>query len=201
MSTERDATRIVRSWLEDGVDALPDRVLDAVLAELPATPQRRAGWAPHSSLMRAVGVGLAAAVVVAIAALLGLRLLPGSNVGGPPTQTPVQSGFLGAWEATDPGDGSQLRVQITGWPDVEVTYTDSVATRACAEFTARTLTFRMVGRVIGNRLASDTQTMHCGTEEGSLPEPLTWTLLDHDNEDPSDDVLVNSSGEEFARAE
>ena len=30
MSNERDVTRIVRSWLEEGVTALPDRVLDNV---------------------------------------------------------------------------------------------------------------------------------------------------------------------------
>ena len=44
MSTDRDVTRIVRSWLEEGATALPDRVLDAVLDQLPATPQRRAWW-------------------------------------------------------------------------------------------------------------------------------------------------------------
>ena len=44
MSAERDETRIVRSWLEDGVTVLPDRVLDAVLDQLPATHQRRAWW-------------------------------------------------------------------------------------------------------------------------------------------------------------
>ncbi|HSL32962.1 MAG TPA: hypothetical protein VK871_04880, partial [Candidatus Limnocylindrales bacterium] len=44
MSTDRDVTRIVRSWLEEGVRALPDRVLDTVLEQLPATPQRRSRW-------------------------------------------------------------------------------------------------------------------------------------------------------------
>ena len=44
MSTDRDVTRIVRSWLEDGATALPDRVLDNVLDQLPATPQRRSWW-------------------------------------------------------------------------------------------------------------------------------------------------------------
>ena len=44
MSTDRDVTRIVRSWLEEGATALPDRVLDNVLDQLPATPQRRAWW-------------------------------------------------------------------------------------------------------------------------------------------------------------
>ena len=41
MNPERDTTRIVRSWLENGVTDLPDRVLDTVLDQLPATPQRR----------------------------------------------------------------------------------------------------------------------------------------------------------------
>ena len=44
MSTDRDTTRIVRSWLEEGVTALPDRVLDTVLDQVPATPQRRSWW-------------------------------------------------------------------------------------------------------------------------------------------------------------
>ena len=34
MKSERDATRRVRSWLEAGSNGIPDRVLDAVLAEL-----------------------------------------------------------------------------------------------------------------------------------------------------------------------
>ena len=44
MSADRETNRIVRAWLEEGVSALPDRVLDTVLDELPATPQRRASW-------------------------------------------------------------------------------------------------------------------------------------------------------------
>ena len=41
MSTDRDTTRIVRSWLEEGRTTLPDWVRDDVLDRLPATPQRR----------------------------------------------------------------------------------------------------------------------------------------------------------------
>ena len=44
MSTERDINRIVRSWMEEGVTALPDRVLDAVLDQIPATPSAGPGW-------------------------------------------------------------------------------------------------------------------------------------------------------------
>jgi hypothetical protein len=91
MSTERDETRIVRSWLEEGVTMLPDRVLDTVLDQLPATPQRRAGWlARRFTIMNntTVRFGLAAAAVIVIA-LLGARLLP-SNIGDPSeTATPI----------------------------------------------------------------------------------------------------------------
>ena len=44
MSTDRETTRIVRSWLEEGATALPDRVLDAVLDQVPTTRQRRPWW-------------------------------------------------------------------------------------------------------------------------------------------------------------
>lgn len=92
MSTDRDTTRIVRSWLDEGVTALPDRVLDAVLDQVPATPQRRATWWPvrrrpfMNTYLRlgAVAAGLLIAVVVG-AQLLGA----GPNVSNPgPTTTP-----------------------------------------------------------------------------------------------------------------
>ena len=92
MSTERDGNRVVTSWLEDGVTVLPDRVLDAVMARLPATPQRRAGWLArrfpimNSTVFR---VGVAAAAVIVIA-FVGYQLLPARSVGGPPaTPTPA----------------------------------------------------------------------------------------------------------------
>ena len=69
--TERDTTRVVRSWLEEGVDRIPDRVLDAVEAQLPANPQRRPGWLSRMLPIlnrRHVGYGLAAAIVVGAAA-------------------------------------------------------------------------------------------------------------------------------------
>ena len=43
MSTDRDTTRIVRSWLGTDEHESADRVLDAVLDQLDATPQRRPG--------------------------------------------------------------------------------------------------------------------------------------------------------------
>jgi hypothetical protein len=105
VSTDRETTRIVRSWLEDGVTSLPDRVLDAVLDELPATRQRRSWW-PLWQLFRKnkpAVFGVAAAAVV-VGAMLGTRLLPsgGLGVGAPtddPTPTPSPIALFGAPDA------------------------------------------------------------------------------------------------------
>jgi Tol biopolymer transport system component len=71
MSSDRELTRIVSSWLEEGANVLPDRVLDDVLARLPVTPQRRPWWRAwrNQSMNRtlmAVG-GTVAVLVVAVA--------------------------------------------------------------------------------------------------------------------------------------
>jgi hypothetical protein len=97
MSTDRDVTRIVRSWLEEGATALPDRVLDTVLDQLPATPQRRPLWSARrfSEMNNPLKFAIAAAAVVVVA-LVAINLLPrsgGVGVPGPsqtssPTQTP-----------------------------------------------------------------------------------------------------------------
>jgi hypothetical protein len=90
MSTDRDTTRIVRSWLEEGATALPDRVLDAVLDRVPATPQRRSWWPSRRiAHMNPVRIAIAAAAVVVVA-IVGYNLLPrsGGNVGGQPTPVP-----------------------------------------------------------------------------------------------------------------
>jgi hypothetical protein len=93
MSTDQETTRIVRSWLEEGTTVIPDRVLDAVLDQVPATSQRRAWWPawrlpPMNTFTR---LALAAVAVIALA-FIGMRFLPGSaSVGGPaaPTAKPT----------------------------------------------------------------------------------------------------------------
>jgi hypothetical protein len=101
MSAERDETRIVRSWLEDGVTALPDRVLDAVLDQLPATPQRRATWWPvrrnrsMTSSMRLVTAAVAVAGIIAIGSYAMLNapfVSPGTD--GSPTASPSPSAMV-----------------------------------------------------------------------------------------------------------
>jgi hypothetical protein len=127
MSAERDETRIVRSWLEDGVTVLPDRVLDAVLDQLPATHQRRAGWLARrtSHMSTTLRIALATAAVVLLA-VLGIRFLGGgTNIGGPgatpsPSPAPLAVGSFsshgGQIELEATGEGSN----VTG----SMTYTD-----------------------------------------------------------------------------
>jgi hypothetical protein len=93
MSSDRDVTRIVRSWMDEGATQLPDRVLDAVLDQLPATPQRRPSWTARRTPVMStyLKVGFAAAAVV-IAAFIGLQLLGQTTPGGPgPTHSPSPS--------------------------------------------------------------------------------------------------------------
>ena len=102
MSTDRDVTRIVRSWLEEGATALPDRVLDAVLDQVPATSQRRHWWPARrlNEMNNALKVAIVAAAVLVIA-VVGFNLVPRqAGIGGPgpsptasptATQTPTQT--------------------------------------------------------------------------------------------------------------
>ena len=41
MTGGQNTDRSIRAWLADDVDVLPDRVLNAVVAELPVTRQER----------------------------------------------------------------------------------------------------------------------------------------------------------------
>ena len=85
MSTERDTTRIVRSWLRTDENESADRVLGTVLDRLDTTPQRRATpWPARrlTTMNTTLKFGLAA-VVVAVAALIGVNYLAEPSVGGP----------------------------------------------------------------------------------------------------------------------
>jgi hypothetical protein len=94
VSANREVTRIVRSWLEEGETALPDRVLDAVLDQVPATRQRRAWWPARRlpQMNTPIRIAIAAAAVV-ILAVIGVNLAPRigdtGGVGGVPTPRPT----------------------------------------------------------------------------------------------------------------
>jgi hypothetical protein len=134
MSTDRDVTRIVRSWLHEDAHEDADRILSIVLDEIDTTPQRRAGWLARRlpSMSNSTRIVLAAAVVVVIA-IAGVGLLSrGPNVGGPsptatrlptPTATPMPNSLVPPRGALDLGrhrlilGGVPLTFQVpsAGW--------------------------------------------------------------------------------------
>lgn len=118
MRTEQQTTRIVRSWLEEGVTALPDRVLDAVLDQVPATPQRRPWWRAWRSSDMNNPVRLAStAAAVLVVALVGYQFLPSkTGSGGPPTATPSPTPTP-SLAVTLPGEGPIEAGQYTIFPD------------------------------------------------------------------------------------
>ncbi len=133
MNTPIDAERILDAYLASEADRLPDRVLDAALADIARTPQRRAIRVPWRfptmpALTRATGI--AAVALVAVVGAGGVMYL--NSTGGPgvpptpttaptpaspppsptpaSTPTPVSDGLIGpggyavqATWATDPG--------------------------------------------------------------------------------------------------
>jgi hypothetical protein len=85
MSADRDTTRIVRSWLRTDEHESAARVVDAVLALLDTTPQRRPWWPTRrfANMNNIARLAIAAAAVV-VAAVVTINLLPGrGGVGGP----------------------------------------------------------------------------------------------------------------------
>jgi hypothetical protein len=140
MSTERDVTRIVRSWLEEGVTALPDRVLDTVLDQVPATPQRRSWWPTRRfAQMNKLVLAAGAAAAVLLVAIVGYNLLPHTGgVGTQPTVAPSPS--------TNPTPSpSPAASQITGpivgtWTTGETTCAQQLAAIEAAGYSAEQMT-------------------------------------------------------------
>ncbi len=92
MRTEPDVTRAVRSWLTEGADRMPDRVLESVLDLVPTTPQRRPFWSSRRlPTMTNTTRAALAAVAVIIVALGAIALLPRSSGTGGPAITPSPS--------------------------------------------------------------------------------------------------------------
>lgn len=123
MSTNRDFDRLIRAWMEDGSNQLSDRVLDAVLDQLPQVRQRRhGGWrwllGPRRRSMFFAVAGAAAAA----AAVLGIGLFAPS-VGDPPeSPTPISSADLSDipdLPGTDNLEGGTYRL----WPRTQLSVT------------------------------------------------------------------------------
>lgn len=124
MSTDRDTTRVVRSWLMTDEHESADRVLGAVLDRLDTTPQRRATpWPVRRipTMNRFLSIGLGAAAVVVLL-FLGSQLFgsPG-GVGGPgvePDSTPEPT----AAPTTAPTSSSSV---WTGTPEGSIVVTSA----------------------------------------------------------------------------
>jgi hypothetical protein len=92
MSTDRDVTAIVRSWLDEGATRLPDRVLDSVLDHVPSTPQRRGFWParrfrPMNGSLKVLLAGAAVVAVVAVGFAMLPRSSPETSRGATPSPT------------------------------------------------------------------------------------------------------------------
>jgi len=96
MTASRDPDRLIRAFLDEGPDQLPDRSYDAVRSHIDRTRQRAfIGPWREPRMSNLVRIALAAAAVLAVA-VVGYNLIPGS--GGPgtlpsptPSATPIPS--------------------------------------------------------------------------------------------------------------
>jgi hypothetical protein len=115
MSTDRETTRIVRSWLDQGVTVLPDRVLDAVLDQLPATPQRRRFWSARRSTSMNLSAKLAAAAAAfVVVAVVGYQLLPGRGPGSGATLAPSPTALPLIARGTFNAKGADVELDAIG---------------------------------------------------------------------------------------
>jgi hypothetical protein len=92
MNDKRDFDRAVDRWLDDGSDATPPEVIDAVLLAVKSTPQERdvrilRRISPMTMYLRAAAVFVTIAVA-GVAALYAFG--SGPNVGSVPTPDPTQ---------------------------------------------------------------------------------------------------------------
>ena len=90
MNSKRDFDRAVDRWLDDGSDATPPGVTDAVLLAVRSTPQERRSWwaAWRTNRMTTYAKSIAAAAAVLVVVIVGYQFLPGRSGSGGPTTAP-----------------------------------------------------------------------------------------------------------------
>lgn len=93
MTTERETLLIIGSWMEDGRTRLPDHVLDAVLGQLPSTPQRRTAVGRLWRIPPMPSSAKLALTAMAIAAVgfVGLTLVQEPAIGPAASPSPAPS--------------------------------------------------------------------------------------------------------------
>jgi hypothetical protein len=135
VSTDRDVERIVRSWMDEGVTQLPDRVLDLVLDQIPATPQRRAPWLARMFSLTNNPTGLALTAAVVVALVLGITLLTRPSVGDHTEPTPTPTPRPSANPISVPGATWPLDAGIYSLPSfpLEITFEVPAGWHSCSD--------------------------------------------------------------------
>jgi hypothetical protein len=167
MTASRDPDRLIHQFVLEGEEQLDDQVFDAVRAEIEHKPQRAFVGPWRMPIMsKIVGIGLAAAAVVAVV-LIGSQVI-GSNTGGlgadptptatpEPTPTPVPS----VAEPTSSADAFLPEGPILLWdPQLEEGSPEGGATI--------TVTISAPGWLFND----DYQFLHKGTDE--LDDAVVW---------------------------
>jgi hypothetical protein len=120
MTRPIDAEWILDAYLAPEHDRLPDRVMDAALAEIARTPQRRAPRVPwrFPSMPATRATGVAAVVLVAAVAAGGLIYLRSTNpgVGGPkPSPSPTLPPAITGWTTYTSQVYGEMLSYPSGW--------------------------------------------------------------------------------------
>ncbi len=125
MNDQRDFDRAVDRWLDDGSDATPPQVIDAVLLAVRSTPQERdfrISW--KTSPMKHLAYAVAAVSVLAVGAIALNVLGPSFGIGSGPTPTAtIQQTPDASPEQSQPpnpcdvGDFGDLPVGETCWAE------------------------------------------------------------------------------------
>lgn len=90
MNSKSDFDRAVDQWLDDGSDATPPEVIDAVLLAVRSTPQERRSWWPawRTNRMNTYAKLIVAAAAVLVVAIGVYQFLPGRSGFGGTNATP-----------------------------------------------------------------------------------------------------------------
>ena len=116
MNGQADTERILDAYLAPEADRLPDRVIDAALADIARTPQRRAlrvPWRFPPCLLSTRATGIAAVALVAVVGAGGTHLPQLDRTQRRRVARRHPSGDTGADDRTDPASPRASRTRVS----------------------------------------------------------------------------------------